>query len=268
MTPAMAAAPELVFERHNGIALIRLNRPDQLNAFTPGMIADWQGALEDCIRDAAVKVVITTGTGRAFCSGGDVKSLQHRGGETAYDRKTWLWEHVQRIPILMQQIDKPTIAAINGLAVGAGLDLALSSDLRIAASSARFAETYARMGIVPGAGGAWLLPRLVGDSRALEMLWFGEWVSADDARTMGLVNAVVPDEALMSHVMVLAERLAAGPAVALRMIKRLVRASHGMDLAAHLDMASSHMGVAAATSDHREAVAAKAEKREPRFVGR
>lgn len=259
---------ELHFDIREGVGMIRLNRPDQLNAFTPAMVDAWVAALEECGASDACRVVVVTGTGRAFCSGGDVKSLEHRGHETAFDRKVWLWEHVQRIPLTVAALDKPVITAINGLAVGAGLDLALMSDLRFCARSARFAESYVRMGLVPGGGGAWILPRLVGLARALEMLWLGEWVDAESAERIGLVNRVVEDDALMPHVMDVAARLAAGPAVALRMMKRLAVASAGMDLRTHLDLASSHMGVVSTTQDHREAVTARAGKRDPSFVGR
>ena len=259
---------ELVFEIHEGVGTIQLNRPEQLNAFTPAMVDAWVAALEECGRDDACRAVVITGTGRAFCAGGDVKSLEHRGHETAHDRKVWLWEHVQRIPLAVAALDKPVITAINGLAVGAGLDLALMSDLRFCARGARFAESYVRMGIVPGGGGAWILPRLVGLARALEILWLGEWIEAEAAERMGLVNRVLDEESLMPHVMDVATRLAHGPAVAIRMMKRLAIGSATMDLRTHLDMASSHMGVVSTTEDHREAVAARAAKREPAFKGR
>jgi 2-(1,2-epoxy-1,2-dihydrophenyl)acetyl-CoA isomerase len=260
--------PELIFDLHAGVGTIRLNRPEQLNAFTPQMVDLWTQALDTCRRDDACRVVVVTGEGRAFCSGGDVKSLEYRGHETALDRKTWLWEHVQRIPLAVAALDKPVISGINGLAVGAGLDLALMSDLRYAADDARFAESYIRMALVPGAGGAWLLPRLVGLSRALEMLWLGDWVDAAQAERLGLVNRVLPRDALMPHVMEVAQRLADGPGVAIRMVKRMAVSAAGMGLAEHLDLASSHMGVVSTTADHREAVAARAEKRAPVFHGR
>jgi 2-(1,2-epoxy-1,2-dihydrophenyl)acetyl-CoA isomerase len=259
---------EILIECHDGVGLITLNRPDQLNAFTPSMIDAWAGAIRALGHDEACRVVVVTGAGRAFCAGGDVKSLARRGQESAFQRKAWLWEHVQQVPLAMAGLDKPVLSAINGVAVGAGMDLALAADLRYCSADARLAETYVRSALVPGAGGAWVLPRLVGSARALEMLWLGDWVDPPQAERLGLVNRVLPSDELMPYVMRIARRLASGPSVAQRMIKRLVRGSADVDLRTHLDLVSSHMAVVAATSDHQEAVAARAAKREPVFTGR
>ena len=164
-------------------------------------------------------------------------------------------------------MDKPVIAAINGAAIGAGLDLALAMDLRFAAASARFAETYVKVGLAPGAGGAHWLPRLVGSAKALELLWTGDAFDAAEAERIGLINRVLPDDELMPQTMALARRLADGPTLAIRAIKRLVRDGVGGDLRAGLDRASATYGVLGGTADHREAVQAFIEKRPPRFRG-
>ncbi|QHE84785.1 enoyl-CoA hydratase/isomerase family protein [Hydrogenophaga sp. BPS33] len=259
---------ELLFDQQDGVATITLNRPELLNAFTPSMIDAWAEALRECARDERCKAVIVTGTGRAFCSGGDTKAMGKGAQEQASDQKAWLWEHVQQVPLAAAALDKPLLSAINGLAVGAGLDLALLGDLRFCAEGARFAETYVKMGLVPGSGGAWLLPRIVGLSKALEILWLGEWIESGEAERIGLVNKVYPADQLMPQVMEVALRMASGPTVATRMMKRLAVSSAATDFKTHLDMVSSHLAVTASTADHREAVTARAEKRSPVFTGR
>ncbi|MBV1797305.1 enoyl-CoA hydratase/isomerase family protein [Siccirubricoccus sp. G192] len=186
---------ELLFETTGGIATITLNRPDSGNAFTTEMLAAWEAALRECILDDAIRAVVLTGAGRIFCSGGDVKRMAKNsaGGQQPWDRRKYLTDHVHRIPLTLMELDKPYIVAVNGAATGAGMDMALMGDLRIAAESARFAETYIKVGFVAGDGGAWMLPRLIGQPKALEMLWTGDFVSAQEAERIGLVNRVVPD---------------------------------------------------------------------------
>jgi 2-(1,2-epoxy-1,2-dihydrophenyl)acetyl-CoA isomerase len=261
---------ELVFTVEDGIATIRLNRPDRLNAFTAPMLDAWAEAIETSRRDTAVRAVVLTGTGRGFCSGGDVRAMgeRHREGESAFQRKTAVFERIHRIPRLLEDFDKPYIVAINGVATGAGLDMALMGDIRLAAESARMAETYIRVGLIAGDGGTWFLPRLVGTAKALELLWTGEFVDAAEALRIGLVNKVVPDAELMPATYAFAKKLAAQPALTLRLMKRAVYQGQRMDLRAALDMVSSHLGVISTTSDHREAVAAFNEKRAPKFTDR
>ena len=259
---------EIVFETHDGIATIRLNRPERLNAFTYPMLDAWADAIETCKRDDAVRAVVLTGTGRGFCSGGDVRAMgeRHRAGETAFERKQSVHNRIHRIPRLLEDFDKPYICAVNGVATGAGLDMALMADIRFAAESARMAETYIKVGLVSGDGGAWYLPRLVGIPRALEMLWTGDFIDAREAERIGLVNKVLPDDKLMDHTYAFAAKLAAQPALTLRLMKRAVYQGMRMDLRAALDMLSSHLGVISTTNDQREAVAAFNEKRPAKFT--
>jgi 2-(1,2-epoxy-1,2-dihydrophenyl)acetyl-CoA isomerase len=257
----------LLYEIHDGIATITLNRPERRNAFTLEMIDLWVAALRDARTNDAVRVLVVTGAGRAFCSGGDVGGMAEAGEVTALEHKQWL-ELIHRIPLALDDLDKPVIAALNGPAVGAGLDMALMCDLRFAAEGTKFSEGYVKVGLIPGDGGTYFLPRLVGVARALELLWTGDFIDAREAERIGLVNRVVPAEQLMPTVYEFAERLAAGPTVAIRTIKRAVYQGLRMDLRTHLDLISSHMGFIRQTEDHREGSRAFVEKRRPEFKGR
>ena len=198
---------EIRLEVADRIATVTLNRPERRNAFTRPMIDAWAAALADCRDRGDVHVVVVTGAGKAFCSGGDIQELMGDGLErSAAEQRALIGEHVHRIPLTLADMDKPVIAAINGAAIGAGLDLALAMDLRFAAASARFAETYVKVGLAPGAGGAHWLPRLVGSAKALELLWTGEAIDAAEAERIGLVNRVLPDDELMPQTMALARR--------------------------------------------------------------
>lgn len=263
-----------------GVATITLNRPDLLNAFTREMIDGWVWALEDAQRDDNVRVIVVTATGRAFCVGGNIKTMA--AGEGFFEagdmfpgdlprvikNKKALFEHIHRVALTLENVDKPVIASVNGDAVGAGCDMALMCDLRIASDKARFSEGYVRVGLVPGDGGAYFLPRLVGIAKALELLWTGEFLSAAEAERIGLVNRVVPHEKLVDETAALARRLAAGPPLAMRMIKRAVYQSTRCDLRTALDLISSHMAIIAETEDHRDGVKAIMEKKKPEFKGR
>ena len=257
----------LLYDVRDKIATITLNRPERLNAFTLEMLDLWVEALCDARQNDAVQVVVVTGAGRAFCSGGDVGGMAERGEMNALEHKRSL-ELVHRIPLALAEIDKPVIAAMNGAAVGAGLDMALMCDLRFAAAGARFSEGYVKVGLIPGDGGTYFLPRLVGTAKALELLWTGDFVDAVEAERTGLVNRVVEADQLMPTVYEFAGRLASGPTVAIRTIKRAVYQGWQMDLRTHLDLISSHMGFIRQTEDHREGSRAFVEKRTPEFKGR
>ena len=258
---------ELLYAIEDGIATITLNRPEKLNAFTVTMIDRWAAALGEAQRDPAVHVVIVTGAGRAFCASGDVGQMGQRE-PTGLDHKAYLWEHIHRIPLTLDAMDKPVIAMINGVAAGAGMDMTLMCDLRIASDQARFAESYVKVGVVPGDGGAYYLPRLIGLDHALELFWTGDFVSAHDAERLGLVTRVVPAAELQTYTYTLARKIADGPPIAIRMTKRAVYQCLRADVRTALDMISSHIALALQSEDHREGVRAFVEKRAPRFVGR
>ena len=260
---------KLIFRTDGPIATIQLNAPETRNAFTVEMIDEWLQALQVCRDDDRIHVIVMTGTGdRAFCSGGDVGRMRDPRDSTAVGRKSKLYDHILQIPMLLETIDKPYIVAVNGAATGAGMDMALMGDIRFAAQSARFGETYVKVGLVPGDGGAYYLPRLVGIPKALELFWTGDLIDADEALRLGIVNRVYPDADLMSETYTFAERVAAGPTLAVRMTKRMVYQCANMELRSALDLASSNIGVVATSEDHGEAVRAFVEKRTPVFHGR
>ena len=245
---------QLKFSISDGIARIVLDRPERMNAFTFEMIDAWVAALQRCRTDDDVKVVIVTGAGSAFCSGGDIVEMGERLEHTPEQRKGELFQRIQRIPLALDDLDKPVIAAVNGVATGAGMDLALMCDLRYAAHSARFAETYVKVGLVPGAGGAHFLPRLVGISKALELFLTGDFIDADEALRIGIVNKVFPDASLVDEVENIARRIAAAPTLTLRMTKRAIYQGMRNDLRTNLDLISSHYAIITSTSEHKALV--------------
>jgi 2-(1,2-epoxy-1,2-dihydrophenyl)acetyl-CoA isomerase len=229
------------------------------------MIDAWAASLVECRRDDAVRVVIVTGAGTAFCSGGDIVAMQERLKGPPAQRKNELDKRIQRIPLALEDLDKPVLVAVNGVATGAGMDLALMGDIRYAAESARFAETYVKVGLVPGAGGAHFLPRLVGVAKALELFWTADFIDAAEAERIGLVNKVLPDAELMPFVRAVAAKIAHAPSLSVRFIKRAVQQGLRNDLRSNLDLISSHYAVVTAAPDHREAVEAFIAKRKPVF---
>jgi enoyl-CoA hydratase/carnithine racemase len=258
---------DLLYEVKDRIATITLNRPDKLNAFTGPMIEAWAGALGEAQRDDTVNVVVVTGAGRAFCAGGDVGRMG-QGAPTPLEHKNQLWENIHRVPRTLEAMDKPVIAMVNGLAVGAGMGMCLMCDVRVASEEARFSTGYVKVGLVPGDGDTYFLPRLVGAAKALELLWTADFIEAPEALRLGIVNRLVPAAQLQEATYALARQIADGPQIPIRMIKRLVYQSLRLDLRTHLDLVSSHMAVVRQTIDHAEGVAAFKEKRSPRFQGR
>lgn len=259
---------DLEYGIRNRVAWIRLNRPDQKNAFTLEMIDDWVQHLQQAGADSEVGAIVLTGNGGSFCSGVDlavIEDLQKRGDALAW--KSLLWDRVHRIAFALERLDKPVIAAVAGAAVGAGMDMSLMCDLRFAGRSARFCEGYIRIGAVPGDGGCYFLPRLVGSAKALELFLSGEFVDAEEALRIGMVNRIYEDAELEERTQQFAEKIVAHSPVALRMIKRAVYQSRDADLRTALDMISSHMGVVQTTRDAQEAFNAFREGRRPRFLG-
>ncbi|RFU62794.1 enoyl-CoA hydratase [Peribacillus saganii] len=253
----------IIFEHHSEeVAVLRINRPEYLNSFSHEMIIDWYNALLEFKEDNRLKVLILTGTGKAFSAGGDIKALSSGDGfigeakedlwSNAVKRKASLWENIQKIPMLLEEIDKPVIACINGDAIGAGLDMALMCDMRFCASQARLGEGYIHLGLVPGDGGSYFLPKIVGVSKALELLWTGERINAQAAMDLGLVDYVYPAEELFEKTVEFANVLCEKPQNALKMIKRLVKNHDKISLRNHLDMVSSHMAVVTDTHEYIE----------------
>lgn len=263
---------DLLFEVENHIATITLNRPESYNAFSEEMITKWIEALETVRDDDSIRVVIVKGNGKAFCAGGDIKAMHAGEGffkskeditSTGLARKNSLWKKIQRIPLLLEEIDKPVIAQVHGFAMGAGLDMALMCDIRIAAKSAKLSESYINVAIVPGDGGAYYLPKLVGIDKALDMFWTARMLTAEEAKEIGLVTFVVDDEELEQFTRNYADKLANGPQTAIRFIKRAVYQSQKMDLRSALDYISSQMAIVTELDDFKEGVDAVVNKRKP-----
>jgi enoyl-CoA hydratase/carnithine racemase len=236
------------------IATVELSRPQRRNSFTLEMVDRWAAAVEDAGRDPAVRAVIVTGGADAFCAGVDLDEFAALE-DTPLSHKQTLTDRVHAVSRALARIDKPVVAAVNGVAVGAGMDMALMCDLRFAARSARFSEGYIRLGLVPGDGGCYLLPRLVGVAKALELLWSGEFVDAEEALRIGIVNRVYEDDELMERTREYLGNVLRAPSLPLGIIKRVTYQSSSMDLATSLDVISSHMAVVQSTDEARAALA-------------
>ncbi len=261
------------FEVEGHLAILTLDAPARRNAISSfADCEEMEAACRRIARDADIRCVILTGADPAFCAGGDVKGMRDRTGIMAADGPAQMRENyrqgIQRIPLALWELDVPTIAAVNGPAIGAGLDLACMCDIRIASEKAVFAESFVRVGIVPGDGGAWLLPRAVGLSMAAEMSFTGDPLHAEEALAARLVSRVVPHGHLMDAARLLAARITRNPPGVLRMTKRLLREGQQMSLPSLLEMSAAYQAIAQETADHREAVAAMLEKRDPSFTGR
>ncbi len=260
---------DFLFEVNNGVATLTFNRPDLLNALTFNVYAQFRDLLEDLRYDDSVKVLVLTGSGRGFCSGGDVHDiigeLLKRDVKGHLDFTRMTGAVVQN----MRQLDKPIIAALNGTTAGAGAVIALASDLRIASERMKFAFLFSKVGLT-GAdmGAAYLLPRLIGQGRALELLLLGDTVDAPTAERYGLVNRVVAEEEVLSTATAWAQRLAQGPTMAISMTKRLINNEWNMDLVSALESEAQAQALMLMGEDHRLFYEAFKEKVEPKFVGR
>jgi enoyl-CoA hydratase/carnithine racemase len=267
----MTDSPFLLVERDDGVVTVRMDRPETRNALSdPRQMQDFVDLCADLRRDRTAKVVVLTGNGPAFCAGGNVKDMQSRGGIFAgspYEVRNSYRDGIQRIPLALYELELPVIAAVNGAAIGAGLDLACMCDIRVAADSAIFAESFVKLGIVPGDGGAWLLPRVIGLPKASLMAFTGDSINAQKALDWGLVAQVVPAAELVSEAQALARRIAANPAHALRLTKRLLREGQHMRLDSLLELSSAYQALAHHTEDHLESVNAFLEKRPARHTG-
>ena len=254
----------------DSVAVLTLNRPDRLNAMSRSMLDGLLEALPRLAEDPTVGVVVLTGAGRGFCAGGDVKAMAEgieTMGTALEDRAQGLRSRME-VSRWLHEMPKPTIAMVRGAAAGAGLSLALACDVRIAADSARFGTAFARVGYSGDFGGSFFLTQLVGTAKARELYFTADLVDAQHALLLGLVNRVVPDAQLEDETMALAARIARGPRIALRYMKRNLNAAETGRLGDVLDLEAWHHTRCGMTEDHREAAKAFVEKREPVFRGR
>jgi len=258
----------LKIERDGAILVWTMSQPETRNALTGNTAVDEiLAAIKDAENDETVRAIILTSDGPVFSSGGNVKDMQRYEKQPVpldTTRREYL-NGIQRVPKAFYNLDIPVIAAVNGLAIGAGLDLACMCDIRIASTSAAFAESFVKVCLIPGDGGAWLLPRVVGRSKAAEMAFTGDSLDAQEALKCGLVSSVVAPEDLVAEARNLAARIARHPASVLRMTKRLLREGDTASLDHVLELSASFQAIAHSNPDHHEAVRAFIEKRQPKF---
>ena len=260
----------LLYEVKDRIATLTLNRPERLNALGGTLRDDLYDAIMRSADDPEVGVLVITGAGRGFCSGGDVKSMNEReqGQSEAPPPSERFAPLRDRIILAMRDCQKPVIAAVNGAAAGAGMNLALACDMRIASTAARFSQAFVRRGLHPDWGGTYFLPRMVGIAKACELIFTGDAVDAAEALKLGIVNAVVAPDALMAETTKLARRIAAGPPVAIQLAKRSIHHNQDVDLRAALEFETFAQSICRDTDDAREGIRAIVEKRTPQIRGR
>ena len=270
----MATSSFLVaVETSDRVATITLNRPEHLNSLTPQLVDDLTTAIRDAGCDDAIGVVVITGMGRAFCSGVDMAGLGGGREPTSFtsphaDDMRRGFAAAQDVILTLQRMEKPTIAMVNGVAAGAGMDLACACDMRVGSADARFLAAYIRIGLFPAWGGTWLYPRIVGLAKAAEIIFTGDTVDAEEAYRIGLLNKLVPVAELRARTMELAAKMAGGPPIALRLAKLNLYKGLEIDLETAMKFAAASETITLSSEDHREGAQAFREKRRPKFSGR
>ena len=257
----------ILLSQEAGVLHVTLNRPERLNAFIPEMHQALRKALEQALDEAAVRAVLLTGAGRGFCAGQDLAE-RHVAADAPIDLSVSLGSHYNPLIRRLRELPKPVVCAVNGVAAGAGANIALACDLVIAARSASFVQSFSRLGLVPDSGGTWFLPRLVGRARAMGLALLGEKLSAEQAQDWGLIWKVVDDADLMDEANSLAQALAAGPTRGYGLLKKAFNASAGNSLDAQLELERDLQREAGLSQDYREGVAAFMQKRKPDYKGK
>ncbi|EKE43092.1 phenylacetate degradation probable enoyl-CoA hydratase PaaB [Oceaniovalibus guishaninsula JLT2003] len=264
----MTGSDTLLAQLDRGVLRLTLNRPDRLNAFNDDMHRALRVQLDRAHADADVRAVLLTGAGRGFCAGQDLGDRDPRKGGPAPDLGRTIETFYNPALRLIRDLDKPVVCAVNGVAAGAGANIALACDIVLAARSARFIQAFSKIGLVPDAGGSWSLTRALGEPRAKALTMLAEPLPAETAAEWGLIWKAVDDDALMTDAVALAERLAAGPTIGLGLTKRLIQQAATSDLDAQLDRERDAQRQAGRSADYAEGVTAFLEKRAPRFEGR
>ncbi len=260
----------LLYEQQGHVVTLTMNEPERRNPLTGNSaVSDFLSVIDRVHNDRSVRAIILTGAGTAFSSGGDIRDMERQacGDISGMQIRQEYRTGIQRLPLALFNLEVPIIAAVNGAAIGAGLDLACMCDIRIASEHAKFAESFVKLGIIPGDGGAWLLPRIIGMSRASEMSFTGDAIGPDLAASWGLVSRVVPAAQLLSTANELAQRIATNPPLAVRLTKLLLRVALHNRLVTVLEMAAAFQALSHQTDDHKEAVNAYLNKRPPVFKG-
>src|SRR5689334_7039816 len=260
--------PSVLVSAQAGVLTLTLNRPDKLNAFNPQMHEELRHGLERAAADADVRAVLLTGAGPGFCTGQDLAERDVSKGAAPIDLSVSLGANYNPLVRRLRALPKPVVCAVNGVAAGAGANVALACDLVLAARSARFVQAFSRIGLVPDSGGTYFLPRLVGTARAMGLALLAESLPAEQAAQWGLIWKVVDDDRLQGEAQALAERLAKGPTKGYGLLKRALYASGAASLDAQLDLERDLQREAGLSDDYREGVSAFKEKREPRFSGK
>lgn len=263
----------VLYKQLERVVTLTLNRPEERNVIgNLDQCEELNSAIQRANSDPTVSAIILTGAGKAFCAGGNIKKMREYTGfglaEDPITTRNNYKRGIQSVTLSLWETEIPTIAAVNGSAIGAGCDLACMCDIRIASESAKFAESFLKVGLIPGDGGAWLLPRVVGFSKAAEMSFTGDTLDAKQALDCGLVSSVVTAENLMDEALSLAQRITCHPPQALRLTKRLLRESHHMRLPELLELSAAYQAMVHESEDHQEALKALSEKREPIFKGK
>jgi 2-(1,2-epoxy-1,2-dihydrophenyl)acetyl-CoA isomerase len=254
------------FQIQDNVGIIRLNRPAVFNSFNRAMALEVQAALDECGKDASVRAIYLTGEGRAFCAGQDLQEVSDQTNAPSF--KTILGEHYNPIIERLRSIEKPIVCGVNGVAAGAGANIALACDITVAAESASFIQAFSKIGLVPDSGGTYFLPRHIGLQKAAALMMLGEKVSATDAAAMGMIYKTLPDEGFDAAALAIAQHLAQMPTKGLGYTKRLLNMSLENILSEQLEAEDKYQTLAGGTADYREGVAAFLEKRKPVFTGK
>jgi 2-(1,2-epoxy-1,2-dihydrophenyl)acetyl-CoA isomerase len=256
--------PNVLYDVSDSVATLTLNRPDRYNAVTDEVLHDLRTALEKAAADHSIRAIVLTGAGRGFCSGADVSTI---GSQEKFSYSAYLEHHYHPLMMLMLELPKPIIGAINGVAAGAGMSLALGCDIRVAATSASFTQAFIKIGLVPDSGSTWFLPRIVGAGRALELMFTGRKCDSAEALQIGLVSQVFPDEGFAQAAQDYARQLAALPTRTLSFIKQGVHYALEHNFVSALHEEAELQDRAGRTHDHHEGIQAFLEKRQPKFIG-